>query len=87
MNSIAVYYPEISIDHNILQSLKTKYQNYDDFLVFSDVFYASNNCQDFGIMSTFYMKFFKGKVIFLNNEDYNKNKDNILGEAVLYELQ
>lgn len=88
-NSFAVYCPGIVISEDLINPIKKRYinQNYDDFVVFTDIFYAAEDCRDHGIMSTFYMKFFRGKVIFLNQEDYIKYKDNILGEAVLYEVQ
>ena len=65
----------------VLDDLKKKYHA-PDYIIFTD-FFTVNHIYNWGLLSTFYMKFFQGKLIFLAEEDYNKHKDNTLAENIL----
>jgi len=66
-----------------LFSIKKKY-NAKDYLIFSN-FFNVNNFHDWGLLTAFYMKFFDGKIVFLNEKDIEIYKDATLAECVLYE--
>lgn len=83
-NSIAIYCANITESKDIISKIRSSLNNYDDFFIFTDIFDSANGYDQYGIMSTFYMKFFRGKVIFLTKNDYDKYHTDILGECVLY---
>jgi hypothetical protein len=65
----------------VLNNLRKKYDA-QDYILFND-FFTVNNLYNWGVLSTFYLKFFKGKIIFLHEDDYNQHKDNTLAECIL----
>lgn len=84
MNSCAVYSDNIN-DTSLIDILykyfKQQYKDCD-FNIFSSNEQIFNSL-NIASLSTFYMRFFKGKIIFCNIEDYLEYKDNILNECYL----
>lgn len=66
-----------------LESVRDKLKA-DDYLIFTDFFVNNHHLYDFSIMSTFYMKFFKGSIVFFDNQDYEDYKDETLAKCTLY---
>jgi hypothetical protein len=80
MSSIAVYSSALNVQIDIIRRVKAFFKSSDelvDFLIFSDDI-ASGLLVDTAILSTFYMTFYPGQIIFLNVEDYLANKNNLL---------
>lgn len=86
-SSIGIFSNNLLDIKNKIYEIKSSLTEYRDFVIFSDFFIHNGHMYDQSIFSSFYMKFFPGKVIFLTEQDYNNYKDTILGEAILYELQ
>lgn len=67
---------------NILATIRSKYIS-DDYFIFTD-FFVQQRLNHWSILSTFHMKFFKGKVVFLDEKSYLKHKDNTLAKSFLH---
>lgn len=65
----------------VLEKIKKKYDA-QDYIIFTD-FFTVNNIYNWALLSTFYMKFFQGQVVFLDQSDCDSHKDNILYEPIL----
>lgn len=82
MNSVAAY--SKSIQKDILHISKVKSQNPDsDFFIFTDFFMHNGGFADIAILSSFYMKFFKGTIYFFDKEEYESNKNLTIANCVL----
>lgn len=84
MNSYGIYsddIKDISLIDNLYKFFKKK-NNDCDFNIFSSNESIFNNL-NIASLSTFYMRFFKGKIIFCHIEDYLEYKDDILDDCYL----
>jgi hypothetical protein len=81
--SVAIFSKNLELLKEQIPLIKNEFKDYDDFLIFTDSFDSVSI--DCSIMSTFYMKFFPGTVIFLNESDYQNNESKILGQCLLWE--
>ena len=87
-NSLGVYVDNLEAeDENKLKeklyNIKNRF-DYQDFVIFTDSFIL-NNLKSFSTLSTFYLKFFKGTIVFLDDVSFNKYKDATLAKSVIYE--
>jgi hypothetical protein len=80
--SFAVYCPYIDQDSIVIVSSLKKYVNnkyeYNDFAIFVDD--IPNTETGSAMLPSFYMRFYKGSVIFTKLEDYLVNKDKLLSD-------
>jgi hypothetical protein len=65
----------------LLNNIRNRYSA-KDYILFND-FFTVNNIYHWGVLPTFYLKFFRGKIIFLDQNDYVKYKDNTLAECII----
>ena len=79
--SVAIFSKNLELLKEQIPLIKNQFKDYDDFLIFTDSF--DNVSVDCSIISTFYMKFFPGTVIFLNESDYKNNESKILDHCLL----
>lgn len=82
--SVAIYTSEISNNIETIWKLKLFFmQNNraDDFVIFSDIIHDVR-FNNFSIVQSYEMRFFKGSVVFLNISDYEEHK-NILANKIL----
>lgn len=81
----SVFTDNIENDIDKIDSIKGFLQNTNpsiDFVIFTDeITYRIPSC---AILTTFYMIASKGKIIFLNLEDFLEYKDSVGGEPVLF---
>lgn len=83
-NSVGVFTNRLENIESSISEIQSQYK-YDDFVIFNDFFFDCNELsKKYSIFSSFYMKFFQGTVIFIDEHDYLKYKDNILGKTVLW---
>ena len=85
-NSIAIHSTNITNDSLIIEKLKNfilkEYKTFD-FFIFTDSLDSSSD-RHYGVLLEFYMKCYKGSVVFLEFENYLQHKDTILGQSILY---
>jgi|694.fasta_scaffold06232_9 hypothetical protein len=83
-SSLGILIQDFSNISEKLNQIKSSFKTYDDFVIFTDFFINNNKIYNYSIFSTFYMKFFQGNVLFLDEKSYEEHKDNIVGQAILY---
>jgi hypothetical protein len=82
-NSFGIFTEDPSNDQQTVALLGEQCKKNGDTVIFTDNI-NSNILHDYSIFPSFYMRFFRGIVIFLNMEDYIQYKDNISGKPMLY---
>jgi len=84
-NSLAILTPHIELLDDILPAVEILLSSKEliDLVVFCD---NINNTQKYNIaiLPSFYMRFHKGNIIFLNYNDYLKYQHQIIGYPILY---
>lgn len=83
-SSLGILVQDFSNISETLDKIKSSFTQYDDFVIFTDFFVNNNKIHNYSIFSTFYMKFFQGSILFLNETDHEQHKDNIVGQAILH---
>ena len=82
MKLLAVFSNDLEFVKNNVTNIMHN-QSYDDVVIFTD-FFINNHNLPYSIFSSFYMKFYPGKIIFLNENDYKTYSKTILGQPELY---
>lgn len=82
MKFLAIFSNDLEFVKNNISNIINN-QKYDDIVIFTDFFITNYNLP-YSIFSSFYMKFYPGEIVFLNETDYNKYAKAIVGQPILY---
>ena len=79
---LAVYTKDMNNDIELINSIKNYFTNiYTDFFVCTHT--PNIILSTHAILQPFYLTFFDGIIVFLNVQDYEEHKDNVIGEKIL----
>lgn len=82
-NSFGIFSDSLEANKNIIYKIGKECKKLGDTVLFTDSV-DTNAFVDYAIFSSFYMRFFKGIIIFLNIEDHTQYKDIIMGKPMMY---
>jgi hypothetical protein len=83
--SLAIYTTNFIESSNTIAELKTFLFDssfYDDVFLCADILQGIDS--SWAAIHPFYLKFFKGDILFLNLEDYVEYRDSIIGNPIIY---
>ena len=84
MTTLAIVAKDIPSNINIINKIRDFYASVDDFVILSD-----EGCQiamglTYSLLSSYYIRFLKGTLIFLDIKQYLEYKDKVVGNIILY---
>ncbi len=82
-NSFSIFVEDLNTHKETIINLGKECKKLGDTVLFTDSI-DSASFTDYAIFSSFYMRFFKGIVIFLTVEDHTQYKNTIIGKPMLY---
>lgn len=85
-NIISIYTDDPVSNKETIIKIKNYINNhyeFSDFVIISDLNYLDKDI-DASVLSSFYLKFFSGSVIFLDPQDYMLYSDNMMCNSILY---
>lgn len=82
-NSLGIFSENLDLHKTHIDSISIACRKLNDFVLFTD---NINNqyFDNYAIFPSFYMRFFKGMVIFLTIEDYMQYKDSMIGKPMFF---
>lgn len=80
-SKFGIYTENLQEDKNIAKQLHDQCSKMGDTVVFTDS--MNTDLHDCALFPSFYIRFFKGTVIFLRLEDYLEHKNTMIGQPKL----
>lgn len=81
-NSIGIFSDNIEQNFNQINTIWRLYKKNNDVVIFTDDS-SPTALHHIAIFPSFYSRFFKGTIVFLDAEDYLTHKDNIISKPML----